>query len=57
MRNILDTELISNEQMLSLIGGSQSEGDSCKSCTQTQKNYKGDGDTSIGNPTISIPLN
>ena len=40
MNNILETELITDEQMLSLMGGR----DTCVSCTQTEKKTRGDSE-------------
>lgn len=53
MRNILETELITDEQMLSLVGGREEDRAVCKSCTETQKNVR--GDTTIS-PSLEIPL-
>ena len=50
MNNILDTELITDEQMLSLTGG-----DSCVSCTQTEKLKRGDSKATI-KPEVDLDL-
>lgn len=42
MTNILETELISDEQMLSLMGGG-----SCVSCTETLKKERGNTTTTF----------